>query len=141
MASLKSTRWREMSGRAKYFLRRELPVFFIWLALLAGAINFLLIVDNYWEALSTNWWWLVVAVATLKLPKTFRAVRDSKAPILVRFALAFREGFLSLPQISRGLSGWQKRGPNLWQRGNKRAESDLSTRSVARHHSSNDNNQ
>ena len=102
--------------------RREFGVILIWAAILVGAVNFLIVVESSWDMLPNNWWWLVIAVATLSLPKTFKALKNNKDPVLVRFALAFRAGFFSISQLLPWLTEGKRRLITLWQRPNAHEE-------------------
>lgn len=96
--------------------KREFGVILIWAAILVGAVNFLIVVESSWDMLPNNWWWLVIAVATLSLPKTFKALKSSQDPVLVRFALAFRAGFFSISQLLPWLTESKKRLIMFWHR-------------------------
>ena len=101
--------WKRGIKKVRQLLKREIGVLLIWGAILMGAINFLVIVDSGWYALPNHWWWLVIAVATLSLPGTFRKLKGNKEPLLVRFSLAFRAGFLAISQLVPDLASWKKK--------------------------------
>ncbi len=108
----------------KQWLGCEAKVLFLLLATAAGAVTFCLIVDQSWELGADKWHGLALAATLMGLPKVWRKLKNSKEPWLIRFALAFREGFLSLGLIAPEVSGWVTKVRGLWRNLGRKPKSD-----------------
>lgn len=108
-----SMKIREQIGqiwqRVKPVLQEEVGVVLLGAATFAGAASFLLVVQKFWDLELDDWWLLALAIALSALPKIFNRVRRSKAPVLIKAAIAYSEGFLSVTKLS----------PNIIQLGAK----------------------
>jgi hypothetical protein len=93
----------------------EARAFFLLISMLAGAATFCLIVGQTWDLTLNDWLWLAIAAALLGLPQEFEKLKDSQEPWLVRFARAYRHGFLSISLITPDLSNWLTKAHQLWR--------------------------
>ena len=86
-------RWREM-------IANELYVIMIGTGTLTGTIAFFLIMTHFYPDLPIHWLWLALMAAGLLLPNVYKKLKHSEEPYLIRFARAFRVGFLSWSPLS-----------------------------------------
>jgi hypothetical protein len=81
-----------------------------YIAMLAGTITFYMVFKQTWEIEGVNWWWLIFTIPLFGLSKVIEKLRTSQEPsLLVRFAEAFREGFLLLAIFASDLFKWTTR--------------------------------
>ncbi len=108
----------------KQWLGCEAKALFLLLTTAAGAVTFCLIVDQSWGFGPDKWRWLALAAALMGLPNVWRKLKNSKEPWLIRFAQAYREGFLSLGLIAPEVSGWVTKVRGLWRNLGRKPKSD-----------------
>jgi len=110
------------SKRAQDFAKREGPVIFVYISVMTGATVFTMIVGRAWNLTLSDWIWLVIASSLLGLPKVFARLKNSREPYLIRFARAFRAGFLSLSWIAPNMSTWVSKTYEMWKKINDNPE-------------------
>lgn len=104
---------RRPSHRNQFFknlkqaTQRERRPFLTLLVMIAGAAAFINLIVEAWKIDLINWKWLIIIAPLLHLPKAFAKLKgNQESSITINFALAFREGFLSLPLIAPDTSKW-----------------------------------
>lgn len=100
----------------------EVLAFFLLISMTTGAATFCLIIGQTWGLEVGDWIWLAIAASLRGLPKVYTQLKKSREPWLVRFARAYREGFLSLALIAPDLSTWFTKVRGLWRNLNRKPE-------------------
>lgn len=85
--------------------RRELPALFIYASTLAGALLIAAIAIDLTGIKPTAWPLLAISVSIINLPRAFNKDKNSKDPYLIRFARAFREGFIPMSSAMQNIQG------------------------------------
>lgn len=86
-------------------LKREFPALFVFLSLLTGAGLFGLIANEVSGITSAAWPLIAISAAIMNLPQTFRKSRSSEL-YTIRFARAFRDGFVPMYSMMQGVQGF-----------------------------------
>ncbi len=82
--------------------KRESPALFVFISLLTGAALFGLIANEVSGITSSVWPLIAISVAIMNLPQTFRKNRSNEL-YTIRFARAFRDGFVPMYSMMRGI--------------------------------------
>jgi len=86
-------------------IKREVFAAFSLFSTLTGALFFGYIAVQMTGASQTTWPLLAVAGSIIALPKVFKKIKDSQEPYVIRFAHAFREGFVPMYSTAQNLPG------------------------------------
>lgn len=96
---------KHLSKKLGRRLKRESPALFIFLSLLTGAVLFGLIANEVSGSASSVWPLIAISVSIMNLPQTFRKSRNNEL-YTIRFARAFRDGFVPMYSLMRGFQGF-----------------------------------
>lgn len=114
------TRRKHFVERVRQIARHEGPALFICVAMIAGAAAFCAMVSRIWD-IGVDWKWIAVIASLVNLPRAFAKLKDSKEPYTIRFARAFREGFLSLSSAAPNLAKGILKVRGFWKHLNRKA--------------------
>ncbi len=89
--------------KATRSIKREVFAAFSLFSTLAGALFFGYIAVQMTGTSQTTWPLLAVAGSIIALPKVFKKIKDSQEPYVIRFAHAFREGFVPMYSTAQNL--------------------------------------
>jgi len=95
-----------LNKKALNKIRQEVNAVFIVTCMFFGASTFIIIMAKVWLLEISYWWLLALSASIIGLPTAFKQLRKTKEPLIVRFARAFRFGFLSLRSLIPALSFW-----------------------------------
>ena len=119
MSKQRRSRRQEILTKLRSFLMVEGGVLLTGLSAFAGAASFFALVQRAWEIKIDNWWIWALVSTMFALPKIFARIRKSKAPMLIKAATAFREGFLALQEMAPDISQWVTKMRSFWKNINR----------------------
>jgi hypothetical protein len=92
------------------------PVIFILLSMIAGTAVFFITIGKSWGLEITGWQWLIVCIPLVRLPTVYASLkRHEDKPYTLRFAYAFKEGFLGPSALAPSLSQSMKEIQLFWR--------------------------
>jgi hypothetical protein len=89
----------------KKLAKNEGPVLFCYVAMAIGGGFCFHTLIKLWGVEISGWFWLIICLPLVRLPEAYSTLKQhGDKPYLVRFSIAFKQGFWILPSLMPGLS-------------------------------------